>query len=211
MPSSSDDSSDEQWWLNCDKHTGEAMAREECKVLYFSSQEATANPPCRNPNAPAWFAKSIMANTFYWISWQPHGSLWNFGVLWRRLTQTNAMAASEFTCNVVSQFRFSSWMTGTRCILADTFSWISQQPHVCCWCLKVSWKVCIQANATVSSEVGGDVFSRFRFQVGWLEPDAFLTTHFVEYLNDFMSVLDVWKCLGTCAFRRMRLSPQHSW
>jgi hypothetical protein len=53
MSSSSDDSSDEQLWLNCYKHTGEAMVREECKVLNCSSQEATANPPCRNPNAPA--------------------------------------------------------------------------------------------------------------------------------------------------------------
>ncbi len=206
---SSDDSSDEQWWLNCDKHTGDkAMAREECKVLNISRQEATANLPCRNPNAPAWFAKSIMANTFCSISWQPHGGLWNFGVFWRRLTQANATAASEFTCDVASQFRFSSWMTGIRCILADTLCWISQQPHVCSWSLKVSWKVCIQTNATVFSEVGGNVFSRFRFHVGWLEPDAFLPTHFVEYLNNLMSVLEFWKCLGKYAFRQMRLPPQ---
>jgi hypothetical protein len=31
----------------------------------------------------------------------------------------------------------------------------------------------------------------FGFQVGWLEPDAFWPTHFVEYLNDLMSVLEV--------------------
>jgi hypothetical protein len=44
---------------------------------------------------------------------------------------------------------------------------------------------------TVSSEIGGDVFSRFRFQVGCLEPDAFLPTHLVGYLNDLKSVLEV--------------------
>ncbi len=99
-------------------------------------------------------------------------------------------------------------MTGTRSNFANTFCWISQRPHVLSWSLKVSWKVCIQANATVSSEVGGDVFSRFRFQVGWQEPDAFLPVHFVQYLNDLMSVLEVWKCLGKHAFRQMRLSPQ---
>ncbi len=70
----------------------------------------------------------------------------------------------------------SSWMTGTRCIFADTFCWLSWQPHVYSWNLKVSRKVCIQANATVSSEFGGNVFSRCQFQVGWLEPDAFCGT-----------------------------------
>ena len=70
----------------------------------------------------------------------------------------------------------SSWMTGTRCIFADTFCWLSQRPHVWSWNLKVSWKVCIQVNATASSEFGGNVFSRFRFQVGWLEPDAIWPT-----------------------------------
>ncbi len=210
VSSPSDDSSDEQWWINCHKHAGGAMAREECKVLNCSRQEATANPPRKKPNAPAWFAKSIMANTFCGISWQPHGALWNFGVFWRRLTQANATATSEFTCDVVSRFRFQvGWLEPARCISANTFCWISQRPHVCSWSLKVSWKVCIQANATVSSEVGVNVFSRFRFQVGWLEPDAFLPTHFVEYLNDLMSVLEVWKCLGKYAFRQMRLSPQN--
>ncbi len=48
----------------------------------------------------------------------------------------------------------------------------------------------------------------FGIQVRWLEPDAFWPTHFVEYLNDLMSVLEVWKCLGKYAFRRMRLFPQ---
>jgi hypothetical protein len=33
--------------------------------------------------------------------------------------------------------------------------------------------------------------SSFGFQVGWLEPDAFWPTHFVEYLNNLMSVLEV--------------------
>jgi hypothetical protein len=80
-----------------------------------------------------------------------------------------------------------SCMTGTRCIFANTFCWLSQRPHVWSWNLKVSWKVCIQANATVSSEFGCNVFYRFRFQVAWVEPDAFLPTHFVGYLNDLMS------------------------
>ncbi len=73
----------------------------------------------------------------------------------------------------VLSISISSWMTGTRCIFADSFCWLSQQPQVWSWNLKVSWKVCIQPNATVSSEFGGNVFSRFRWQVGWLEPDAF--------------------------------------
>jgi hypothetical protein len=120
--------------------------------LNCSSQEATANPPRRNPNAPSWFAKSIMTITFCGISWQPHGGMWNFGVFWRRLYQANATAASEFTCNVVSQFRF---------------------------------------------------------KVKWLEPNAFLPTHFVGYLDNLMSVVEVWKCLGKYAFRQMRLSPQN--
>ncbi len=92
----------------------------------------------------------------------------------------------------------SSWMTGTRCIFSDTFCWLSQQPHACSWNLKVSWKVCIQANATVSSEFGGDVFSRFRFQVGWLEPDAFFPTHFVGYLKQtlyFYRVGSLHRCI----------------
>jgi hypothetical protein len=103
----------------------------------------------------------------------------------------------------------SSWMTGTRCIFADTLYWLSQQPHVWSWNLKVTWKVCIQANATVASEFGEDVFLRFRFQVGWLEPDAFLPTHFVGFLNNLMSDLGVWKCLKTSAFRQMWLFPQN--
>jgi hypothetical protein len=103
----------------------------------------------------------------------------------------------------------SSWMTGTRCIFADTFCWLSQRPHVWSWNLKVSWNVCVQVNATASSEFGGNVFSRFRFQVGWLEPDAFLPTHFAGYLNDLMFNLGIWKCLEKFAFRPMRLPPQN--
>ena len=33
------------------------------------------------------------------------------------------------------------------------------------------------------------------FQVGGLEPDAFLPTHFVDYLDNLMSALEIWKCL----------------
>jgi hypothetical protein len=98
----------------------------------------------------------------------------------------------------------SSLMTGTRCIFADTFCWPPWQYHVHSWNLKVSWKVCIQANATVSSEFGGNVFSRFWSQVEWLEPDAFLPTVFVGHLDNLMSVLGIWKCLGRLAFRLMR-------
>jgi hypothetical protein len=88
-----------------------------------------------------------------------------------------------------------SWMTETRCIFANTICWLFQRPHVWSWNLKVSWKVCIQANATVSSEFGGNVFSRFQFQVGWLEPDAFLPTHFVGYLINLKSDLGIWSVL----------------
>ena len=120
LSSSSDDSGDERRWKICDKRTGGAFAREqECKVLNCSTQEGTANPPSKNPNAAAWF---------------------------------------------------------TWCIFADTFRWLSKRPYVWSWNLKVSWKVCIQVNATASSEFGGNVFSRFRFQVGWLEPDAIWPT-----------------------------------
>jgi hypothetical protein len=103
----------------------------------------------------------------------------------------------------------SSWMTGTRCIFADTICWQSQWPHVWSWNLKVSWKVCIQANAAFSTEFGGKVFSRFQLQVWWLDPDAFLPTHFVGYLNDLMSDLGLWKCIGKSAFRQMQLFPQN--
>ena len=37
----------------------------------------------------------------------------------------------------------------------------------------------------------GNVFSRFRFQVGWLEPNTFLPTRVVCYLNDLMSDLGI--------------------
>jgi hypothetical protein len=57
--------------------------------------------------------------------------------------------------------------------------------------MKVSWKVCIQGNATVSLEFGGDVFLRFQSQVGRLDPDAFLPTYFVGYLDDLKSVLGI--------------------
>jgi hypothetical protein len=83
-----------------------------------------------------------------------------------------SMHSNKCDCLLKSWWRrvlaisISSWMTGTTCILADTFGWLSQQAHVCSCSLKVSWKVCIQANATVSSEVGGNVFLRYRFQVG---------------------------------------------
>ncbi len=60
--------------------------------------------------------------------------------------------------------------------IAISYHGASQQPHVWSWNLKVSWKACIQANATVSSEFGGNVFSWFWFQVGWLEPDALWPT-----------------------------------
>ena len=56
LSSASDESGDERGWNICDKNTGEAMAREECKVLNCSSQKATANPPRRNLNAAAFFA-----------------------------------------------------------------------------------------------------------------------------------------------------------
>jgi hypothetical protein len=36
-----------------------------------------------------------------------------------------------------------------------------------------------------------------------------LPTHFVSYLNDLMSDLGIWKCLGKSAFRQMRLFPQN--
>ena len=39
--------------------------------------------------------------------------------------------------------------------------------------------------------------------------DAFWPTHFVGYLNDLMSDLGIWKCLGKSAFRQMRLFPQN--
>jgi hypothetical protein len=57
----------------------------------------------------------------------------------------------------------SSRVTGTRCIFANIFCWLSQEPHVWVWNLKAFWKVCIQANATVSSEFGCNMLSRFRF------------------------------------------------
>jgi hypothetical protein len=66
----------------------------------------------------------------------------------------------------------SSWMTGTRYIFANTICWLSQGPHVWPCNLKVSWKACIQANASAFSEFSGNVFSQFRFQVGCLEPET---------------------------------------
>ncbi len=39
--------------------------------------------------------------------------------------------------------------------------------------------------------------------------DAFSPTYSVGYLNNLMSVLRSWKCLGKPAFRQMRLSPQN--
>jgi hypothetical protein len=72
----------------------------------------------------------------------------------------------------------------TWCILSDTFCWLSQRLHVWSWILKMSWKACIQANATVSSEFGADMFSRFRFQVRWLEPDAFWSTLYSYFATE---------------------------
>jgi hypothetical protein len=115
-----------------------------------------------------------------------------------RLPPQNLVA----TCSRDFDFKLDNW-------IQMHFCWLSQRPHARSWNLKMSWKVCIQANATASSELGGNVFSRFRFQVGWLEQDAFLPTHFVGYLNDLMSDLGIWKCLGKSAFRRMRLPPQN--
>jgi hypothetical protein len=40
--------------------------------------------------------------------------------------------------------------------------------------------------------------------------DAILATHYVGYLNNLMSNLGIWKCLGKSAFRQMRLCPQNS-
>ena len=84
-------------------------------------------------------------------------------------------STQEGTANPQSKNPYAAaWFTW--CIFSYTICWLSQRPHVWSWNLKVSWNACIQANATVSSEFGGDVFSRFRFQVGWLEPDTFWPT-----------------------------------
>jgi hypothetical protein len=111
------------------------------------------------------------------------------------------------TCSRDFDFKLDDWTQMHFCRHMHFVEYLNNLMSVF-WSLKVSWKVCSQANATVFSKVGGDVFSRFRFQVGWLEPDAFLPTHLVGYLNSLVSVLEVWKCLGKYAFRQMLLSPQ---
>ena len=137
------------------------MAREqECKVLNCSTQEGAVNPPSRNPLAAAWFAWSILADT---ICWRPQVCSWSLKVFWKRRRRTNTTVSSEFgRVDVFLRFRCSSWMDGTRCILADTFCWLSRRPHVCSWNFKVFWKRHSRKNTTVSSEFGVDVFLRFR-------------------------------------------------
>ena len=146
----------------------------------------------------------ILANTFCWLSWQPRARSWNLKVSWKLRIQANASVSSEFGSKVLSQFRFSSWMTGTRCILANTFCWLSRQPRVRSWNLKVYWKHHIRANATVSSEFGGYVFLQFWFcnkLDDWI--------HLIGYLDNLMPILGILKCLGNSAFEQMLLSPQN--
>ena len=103
--------------------------------------------------------------------------------------QANATVSSEFGGNVFSRFRFQvGWLEPDA--FWKTLCWLYQQPHVWSWNFKVSWKACIQANVTVSSEFGGNVFLRFLFQVGWLEPDAFLPTHLLAISTTSCLILE---------------------
>ena len=91
------------------------MAREECKVLnwYVFSQ-------FRFLRLDDWnqihFGRHI-----FWIPRRSHVLSWNFKVFWKLRTPADATASSEFVGDVLSRFRLSSWMTGTRSILATHF------------------------------------------------------------------------------------------
>ncbi len=119
---------------------------------------------------------------------------------WEQECKVLNCSTQESTANPPSKIPYAaagfSW-----CTLSDTFWWLSQQPHVCFWGLKVSWKRFIPANATVSSEFDGDVLSKFWFQVGWQEPDAFFPTHFVGYLDNLVSLLEILKVSWKVCFQ----------
>ncbi len=246
----------QRWWAameNLWQAYRRALAWEqECTVLNFCTQESKANPPSKTLYAAAWFTWYNLSDTFCWLSQQPQVHFLDFESVLVGLHSVKCNCLLRIWRQLVLVISISSWMTGTRYIIADTFCWLSWWPHVCSWNLKislkvcikangtvsshvgggvfpwswfqvgwlepdaffaytfwwlswwphvhswnskVSWKVCIQANATVSSEFVGDVFLRFRFQSGWLEPDAFLPTLFVGFLDNLMSVLGAWNCL----------------
>jgi hypothetical protein len=169
-------------------------------VLNCRSQEGTANPPRRNPNAAAWFAWSISASTFCRLSQRPHVRSWNKhteGAMARKECKVLNCSSQEATANLPSRNpNAPAWFVGyldnlmAVCGISECFEdallrQMQRPPQN------------LLANSSRS----------FGFQVGWLETGVFWPTHFVEYFNNLMSVHEVWKCPGKYAFRQMRLSP----
>ena len=67
----------------------------------------------------------------------------------------------------------SSWMTGTRCFFTNTFCCLSWQPFLEFESVLESLH---SGKCDFFSEFGSDGLLQFRFQVGWLESDAFWPT-----------------------------------
>ena len=160
----------------------------------------------------SWMPKpgAILADTFAWLSQRPLVRSWNFEVFWKRRPQADMWWLSpNWMATSSSDLRFSSWVPKPDAFWPTHFAWLSQQPLVRSLNFEVFWKRLTQADTTASSELAGDVFSRFRFSSWMPKPDAFWPTHLLDYLNNLLSVHGISKCFGNASLGRIRRLPQN--